>query len=391
MMKGHVYKRGATYTYVIDLGKDPITNKREQKSKGGFNTKKEAQNALAKILTDYNEGSYVANSGMTLRELVDEWLEIYKKTANVKISTIRVRIHETNNLMNYFKEVKLKDITGSMYQDFLLELGNKFAYNTLSGIHSTSRMVFKKAIELRYIRTDPTEFAKIPRKQLTVEDLENEKEIPLYFEKEELQEFLNACKNDNDPQVHAIFMTLAYTGMRVGELSALKWKDIDFKNKEINIYKTYYNPTNRTAEYTLLTPKTITSKRKILIDDLLIKELKKHKAYQNKIRLKIPSWYKENFVFAKILNYPGYPETIKQTGLKMDQIIKNNNIRKRLTPHGLRHTHASLLAQAGVSLEEIMERLGHKDDSITRDIYLHITKNMKKEASQKFSELMKSL
>jgi len=185
-------------------------------------------------------------------------------------------------------------------------------------------------------------------------------------------------------------MTLAYTGMRIGELCALKWKDIDFKDKEINIYKTYYNPTNKADGFTLLTPKTSTSKRKITIDDLLIKELKKHKKYQSELKLKIPSWYKEDFVFTKALKNSGYPEVIKQIEIKMKQVFKNNNITKIITPHGLRHTHASLLAEAGVSLEEIMERLGHKDDSITREIYLHVTKDMKKEASQKFTQLMKS-
>jgi integrase len=61
-----------------------------------------------------------------------------------------------------------------------------------------------------------------------------------------------------------------------------------------------------------------------------------------------------------------------------------------LTPHSLRHTHTSLLAEAGVSLEQIMDRLGHTDDHITKNVHLHVTHEMKKEASQKFSELMNS-
>lgn len=388
-MKGHIYKRKKTYTYVIDLGKDPITSKRQQKTKGGFLTKKECQAALAKIQTEYVEGSYVNETEITLRQFIAKWLELYEKAGTVKISTVRVRKHETNNMLLYFKDVKLKEITNTMYQDFLLDLNDKFAENTLKGIHGTARTVFKKAIELRYIKTDPTEYAVLPRHQKTVEELENEHEIPKYFEKGELNEFLNYAKQDTNSQTYTIFMTLSYTGMRIGELCALKWKDIDFKNKEISIYKTYYNPTNNTIKYTLLPPKTKGSKRKITIDDDLIKELKSHRARQSELRLKIPSWH-EDFVFTKVLKYPGYPETPKQIESKMSQLIKSNKIEKNITPHGLRHTHTTLLAQAGVSLEEIQERLGHKDDSITREIYLHITKDMKKEASQKFSELMKS-
>lgn len=389
-MKGTIYKRGTTYTYMIDLGKDPITNKRQRISKGGYKTKKECQAALAEIQTQYNQGSYINESEITLKDFIDEWMKLYESTGKVKISTIRVRKHETNNMLLYFKTVKLKDITRKMYQEFLFEMNKKFAENTLSGIHGTARSIFKKAVELKYIKEDPTEYAVLPKRQKTVEELEAEHPIPKFFELKELNEFLKTAKKDDDKQVHTIFMTLAYTGMRVGELCALKWKDIDFKNKEISIYKTYYNPTNKTDKYTLLTPKTTTSKRKIFIDDMLIKELKKHKKYQDELKLKIPSWHKEDFIFTKVLNYPGYPEVIKQIELKMKQIIKNAKLEKSITPHGLRHTHASLLAQAGVSLEEIMERLGHKDDSITRDIYLHVTQDMKKEASSKFMNLMKA-
>ena len=75
----------------------------------------------------------------------------------------------------------------------------------------------------------------------------------------------------------------------------------------------------------------------------------------------------------------------------MKRLLKLANLNQILTPHSLRHTHTSLLAEAGVGLAEIMDRLGHKDDATTKAVYLHVTKTMKKEASDKFSELMKSL
>ncbi len=138
----------------------------------------------------------------------------------------------------------------------------------------------------------------------------------------------------------------------------------------------------------MLPPKTETSNRTLYIDDDLAKELRMHKARQSELRLKIPSWH-DDFVITKVMNYPGYPETPKQIGFTMQRIIRCNNL-KDLSPHSLRHTHASLLSEAGVGLEEIMERLGHKDDDITRNIYLHVTQDVKKEAPQKFSKLMRS-
>ena len=75
----------------------------------------------------------------------------------------------------------------------------------------------------------------------------------------------------------------------------------------------------------------------------------------------------------------------------MRRLLRLAGLNESLTPHSLRHTHTSLLAEAGVSILEIMERLGHQDDEITKRVYLHITKSMKKEASQKFSDLMKGV
>lgn len=75
----------------------------------------------------------------------------------------------------------------------------------------------------------------------------------------------------------------------------------------------------------------------------------------------------------------------------MTQILKITGLNNSLTPHSLRHTHTSLLAEAGVGLEEIMKRLGHTDYSTTRQVYLPVTKNIKKEAAHKFSQLMDNL
>ncbi len=87
----------------------------------------------------------------------------------------------------------------------------------------------------------------------------------------------------------------------------------------------------------------------------------------------------------------GYPIVNKNVQNRMARLFKISGLNPELTPHSLRHTHTSLLAEAGVALEQIMDRLGHSDDQITKNVYLHVTQEMKKEASQKFSELMRSL
>ncbi|GGE36005.1 hypothetical protein GCM10011391_13510 [Pullulanibacillus camelliae] len=100
-------------------------------------------------------------------------------------------------------------------------------------------------------------------------------------------------------------------------------------------------------------------------------------------------YYNQGFIFAKTERHYGYPIVIKMVQLRMARLLSIADLNPDLTPHSLRHT--SLLAKVGVSLEQIMDRLGHTDDQITKNVYLHVTQDMKKEASHKFSQLMRSL
>ncbi|RDW18833.1 hypothetical protein CWR45_08375 [Oceanobacillus chungangensis] len=191
---------------------------------------------------------------------------------------------------------------------------------------------------------------------------------------------------------YLVFLTLSYTGMRVGELVSIKWSDINFNENTIRIIKTYYNPTNNTVEYQLVPPKTKGSVRKIVVEDDVIDTLERHKETQEKVKKSIGnSYYDKDFIFSKTSHHPGYPIFIKTVETRMIRLIKIAGLNQELTPHSLRHTHTSLLAEAKVGLEEIMDRLGHTEDKTTRNIYLHVTKELKKEASQKFGQLMRSL
>ncbi|WP_233549518.1 site-specific integrase [Lysinibacillus yapensis] len=163
-------------------------------------------------------------------------------------------------------------------------------------------------------------------------------------------------------------------------------------NQTISITKTYYNPNNNTVKFLLVTPKTKKSRRKVVVDEDVIQALKMHNEEQEKIIQQFGNDYNnQDFIFAKTERQPGYPIVIKMVQLRMARLLTLANLNTELTPHSLRHTHTSLLAEAGVALEQIMDRLGHSDDQITKNVYLHVTKEMKKEASQKFSQLMRSL
>lgn len=380
-------KDGEKWMFKMDVGIDPATGKRKTTTRRGFKTKKEAQLAAAKLYEEINSGTYIKDADILFKDFAEEWLDMYSETA--KISTIRVRKLELGHLLRYFGNLKLKDITRKMYQDMLIDLKKKgYADNTLDGIHTTGRMIFKKAMELELIKSNPTEYTKVPKQKKTVEDIENAKKDIKFLEKEELVRFLKAAKEHGLYMDYVIFSTLAYSGMRLGELLALQWKDIDFKEHTITITKTLYNPRNNESQYKLLPPKTQGSIRTIKMDPNIIALLKKHKAEQNEIKLRMGDQYHDlGFVFARP---SGFPEVPKKIELRMKRLLKIARIHKHVTPHSLRHTHTSLLIEAGVGIKEIQQRLGHTDIETTMNIYAHLTKDLEEKASQKFSELMGS-
>ncbi|MCM3598656.1 tyrosine-type recombinase/integrase [Metabacillus idriensis] len=393
-VKKYETKKGDRWMYVVENGIDPQTGLRKRIVKKGFLKQKEA-NAALKEFERNSKGKSFDDNNITFEQMAEDWLNVYSET-DVKISTIRVRNHEIGHLYRYFAKYRIKDITKRMYQSALNDLkkNQQLAHNTISGIHGTGRMIFKRAMEQDLLLVDPTEFAFIPKDKKTVEEIENQKVQEKYLEKHELKALLDTAQDHGAIDDYVIFLTLAWTGLRAGELLALKWKDINFVDQTINITKTYYNPKNNTKDYKLLPPKTKGSIRKIDVEDEVLNALHKHQLKQKEIKLQVgKEYYDHDFVFGR-LNPPyfGYPHFIKTIENRMDSLLnKTPSVHKRLTPHSLRHTHTSLLAEAGVELLQITDRLGHTEDDTTTQVYLHITKDRKKEASQKFGNLMRSL
>lgn len=371
-------KRGKTWSFTID-----------GKEKGGFRTKKDAEMAATKMQLEIDTGMYIQPSEITFKDYAENvWLPVYSKS--VKPGSVRVRRHELDALITVFgTDTKIQNITAAYYSKTVSSLFDKFAYNTACGMSGTGKMIFKKAFADDVIKKNPAENFRIPRKVLTIEEI-NTEDVPKFLEKEELAKFLKtALKNGLDDDF-LMFRILAYTGLRIGELCALKWSDVDFKNATLSVLKTYYNPSNTHDCYELVTPKTKSSKRKVDLDPETIKLLKEHKLQQRFSMAQCLSWHDKDFVFTH-LDYPGYPKYPKLIGYRMKRILIAACLPQTLSPHSLRHTHCSLLAEAGASLEEIQARLGQVDDDTTKKVYLHITKARKKDTMQKFTQLMQGV
>jgi integrase len=384
------FYKGSWY-YEFEAGKHPKSGKRKQKKKGGFETKKEATAAGREAVYEYQKGLLTDTEKITFGEMADIWLNEYSNKNYVKNSTIRVREKERNVWLKYFDKIQFQQIDRKLIQDALNDMQTKYKPNSLSGIFATLKMIFKKAKELNIIRLDATEFAYIPRTRKTLEEIEQEPVERKYLEKDTLKNFLTIARKFGLKNDYLFFTLLAYTGLRQGEAIALKWTDIDFDNETISVNRTIFNPSNNTRNFKLETPKTATSIRTITIDGKLIEELKKHRLTHKEFYFANRHVKNFDFVFIKEGEFAGYPLNPKDVQSRLERLVKIAKLNQRVTPHTFRHTHTSLLAEAGVDLVTIMDRLGHKDDSITRDIYLHITKQVKKEAAHKFSQLMNDL
>lgn len=374
------------WRYRISLGKNPTTGKYEYISKTGFKRKSDAKHHAELIERQIRNGDYIAPSTYTFKQVAEDWIKQYSN--EVKISSVRAREKAIYHAVERFNTYPIQRIKKHDYQRFVDDMSALYSKNYVDSIVASTNMIFKYAYEMKLIKVLPNEGIKRPKKKVSVEELENSKIHKKFLEKDELFEFLQVAKNQHAPlNSFEIFTTLAYTGCRAGEILALKWSDIDFDNNTISITKTYYNPNNNKKKYQILTPKTESSIGKISVDPNVIKMLRDYKInIQDQWKNEL---YNDNdFVFT---DNNGYPLVIKKLSMWIQTIMSRTNIHKNISTHSFRYTHCALLIEAGVHIKEIQERLRHKDINTTMNIYAKITNSYKKDASQKFSQLMENV
>lgn len=387
------------YTYRYSVPKPG--GGRKQKETPSYPTAKEAFEAGILIKAEIANGTFVDEDNILFTVWCDKWLEMYAAPGKVKERTVDIRRESLKPARKFFEGIKLKDITKAQYQDLLNDMKKrktagqmKHAYSqqTIKMLHTAMGMVFRKAVKMGIVKTDVTLDAELPSFQKSVAEIENEDQLPKFLEKEELALLLKTAKTLNDPQgYHALFI-LAYTGMRIGELCALKTSDIDEINRKISITKTL-NDKKGIKRFTLNTPKTKSSIRKIDVSETVIKILNQQANWKKTLRISVGAEYysKEDFVFVNEDQMPGKPARLQRFNNFMTKALKAANLPDTLTPHSLRHTYTSLMAEAGVELSSLQRLLGHKNDIITEQVYRHVTKAKKREAVEKLDNLMNGL
>lgn len=379
MIKKYTTKNGETrYLFQTYLGIDPVSGKERRTTRRGFKTMKEAKQAERNLLLDVEENGLPSNQSdgfqdPTFEELASLWLENYKTT--VKTSTFEnVRSKVEKMTEEHFEGLKLKKITVAYCQRVVIELSKSYVlYNHYL---SVINRVFKYAVLMDILNSNPFDKVIKPKSRQT-------QRKGNFLTKEELKEFLRLAQTATLSYFFPLVHLMSYTGLRQGEALALKWSDIDFENKKITVNKTAVRIKEK---QTLQTPKTKNSKRVISIDPATLSILKSWKKDQIKIYFKNGKHFEgdENFIFT---NQRGDWVHIHNFIRYFKRFIADNSL-KPITPHGLRHTHASLLFSAGVEPKNISDRLGHSTVQITLDLYTHITEEQRSDTVEKLIEYM---
>lgn len=363
--------------------RDPVTNKRNAIRKQAIK-KSVAQQKVQAALDNLQSGidSKRANR-VSFETIAHDWHAVYS-LSGVKNSTIRSRRSSIRTLCKYIGGVAVGRVTHGVMQNMLVDLDKQgLSRSLLDGVKVTANFIFKHAIRHKLRKDNPAADIVIPKKRLTVEEIESTEINEKYFEEDELQAFLRASVANGLENDMEWFYLMAFTGMRVGELCALKWTDVSFEEKTIRITKTMDMPNHNMREYTLTPPKTKKSIRTFDVDDELLQILKKHKIRQSKTRLKfrkeIADYHNANFVFCRDNGYPYASRFVYDRTIRL---CKKAGLDKQEGPHILRHTYITMATIAGMDLDTIMNRVGHEDSKTTKTIYTHVTKKKKKDATE---------
>jgi len=375
-IKEYTKKDGSkAYMYQAYLGVDPATGKPRKTTRRGFATKKEAVLSLSRLKYEIEENGLTKVNYDTFEEIYLLWFDsayinTVKESTYVKTKEM-FRVH----ILPAFGSMKLNKISVTYCQTTVNNWCDSLAKYRVMKNYVTK--VLDYSVTLGLLKDNPMRKITMPKRKEVVDG----EKVENYYNKEELQHFMDCIKSDGFTRWHALFRLLAFTGMRKGEALALEWKDIDFTNSNITVNKTLARGENN--RLIIQTPKTKTSVRTVSVDPgtmQLLKEWRKEQA-TDFLKLGFNTMNPSQVVFTTYKNE--YMQLASVTN-RINKIIKKHDL-KVITVHGLRHTHCSLLFESGASIQEVKERLGHSDIQTTMNIYTHVTEKAKEGMAEKFA------
>ncbi|PTJ89793.1 site-specific integrase [Staphylococcus simulans] len=371
--------------------KDPLTNKWREVSIAMNNCtrsfEKEAQRILDQRISEkLNDRKGVELNKLTLHKALDDWFESAVKHDNIKFNTKRGYKYEINAIKRDIDADILIDKVDHHYLQSLLDNWAKtLKYDRVRSHRNRLSSAFKY-VENNYEGFEGVKYmkrVKLPNKNTSREAYEAR--INNFLTEDEqilLMQGLEQLYKANERYEWALTFYSCWkaleiqllTGMRIGEVIALQYEDIDFKNKEINVNGSLVcmnDPVSKRYGYKDL-PKTNASIRKVKATDRIMSILYEMKEKKQHFEL-LSEFVDRDFIF---INKKGNPVSINKVNDTLNRAVKVAGITKHITTHTMRHTHISILSQSGVSLKAIQDRVGHSDANTTLQIYTHVTEQM---------------
>ena len=347
---------------------DPLTEKVKKVTVTMPKASPQNRNKAARILAgkiEKAETSSPVRSDTTLGELADAYIESLRLRKR-KESTVSTESNVIYSCISIVGEDVLVDKLSAKYvYDTLLGSGKKT--KTINMYIKFLKFAIKWGIKNDYHRNNDILIKLDYVHEESSETIAERSDIAaLYLERNEITELLDYFSDNGKWQDYYITYFLVLTGLRIGELIALADSDVDTVGKVIHVSKTFYSKTGYSTS-----AKTKDSIRDIHIQPELIILIKKIRLWRREALFEhgaTSELFIPNVRTGGYLSYQACLRHIKEASC--------TTLHKEITPHKLRHTHASLLAET-MTPEQISRRLGHHDDEITRKIYIHITQRMK--------------
>ena len=317
--------------------------------------------------------TYLTNSDPTLQEWYDIWIETFCKGV-VKDYTVqgyaqRFKIY----ILPELGKMKLSEISTVTCQQLINKLytdgrsrgrtkkGNGLSLYTVKGIKRALNICLQKAVDVDLLLKNPCTKVKIPN---------GEKPEMKTLKKEELTAFLEETKKFDCYEFYYLELT---TGMRLGEICALEWDDLDIENKTISVNKSVRRENGKIV---ISTPKTKNSVRTIKLCDECVNLL---------IGLKEKQLVKSKYIFPSPIT--GELRDTAAVTRKLHRIQDKAGL-PRIRFHDLRHSFATLSLEQGIDIKTVSHMLGHTDAGFTMNTYMHVTDDMQQSAANTIGSLL---
>lgn len=367
---GHIKRVGnKKYKITIEAGIDPATGKRQRRSKTVNCTKEQAQRIMIKMVD--SDDDYSRGHNVSLKEYLYKWIDDYENNIS-EITATNYRSIIKHHLVPALGKLKLADIKPAhilKYQTEKLDHGRLQGEGGLSkrsvqAHHRLLNLALKQAISpYRLIKSNPCAPINAPSP---------DKPKVYTLTKEDAQIVLDAIDNS---LFYTLIYTALFTGVRRSELLGLKWKDINLKQKIMEIKRGAKEL--KGGGITDKKLKNDSSMRQIAMSESLTNVLKDHK----KERAQITS--KDTHVFLTPSGTRVRPNYLTKKFIDLARTCGYHNTRL----HDLRHTHATWLLEEGVNPKIVQERLGHASIETTLNIYSHVSMKEQRKAADKLERL----